>query len=230
MEFLIEVKDLVKIYQVGDIEIPALSGVSLSIETGEFVAIMGSSGSGKSTFMNILGCLDVPTRGSYFLSGTEIGSLTRDELAHLRNQKIGFVFQGFNLLARTSAQDNVELPLIYSPTPARERHHLAKEALASVGLAGREDHNPNQLSGGQQQRVAIARALVNHPAIILADEPTGNLDTKTSMEIMQLLTQLNEEQKMTIILVTHEPDISTFTRRIIQFKDGLVLQDRPQVK
>jgi len=228
MEFLIEVKDLVKIYQVGDIEIPALSGVSLSIETGEFVAIMGSSGSGKSTFMNILGCLDVPTRGSYFLSGTEIGSLTRDELAHLRNQKIGFVFQGFNLLARTSAQDNVELPLIYSPTPARERHHLAKEALASVGLAGREDHNPNQLSGGQQQRVAIARALVNHPAIILADEPTGNLDTKTSMEIMQLLTQLNEEQKMTIILVTHEPDISTFTRRIIQFKDGLVLQDRPQ--
>jgi len=228
MEFLIEVKDLVKIYQVGDIEIPALSGVSLSIETGEFVAIMGSSGSGKSTFMNILGCLDVPTRGSYFLSGTEIGSLTRDELAHLRNQKIGFVFQGFNLLARTSAQDNVELPLIYSPTPARERHHLAKEALASVGLAGREDHNPNQLSGGQQQRVAIARALVNHPSIILADEPTGNLDTKTSMEIMQLLTQLNEEQKMTIILVTHEPDISTFTRRIIQFKDGLVLQDRPQ--
>ena len=230
MEFLIEAKDLVKIYQVGDIEIPALNGVSLSIEVGEFVAIMGSSGSGKSTFMNILGCLDVPTRGSYFLSGTEIGSLTRDELAHLRNQKIGFVFQGFNLLARTSAQDNVELPLIYSPTPARERHHLAKEALASVGLAGREDHNPNQLSGGQQQRVAIARALVNHPAIILADEPTGNLDTKTSMEIMQLLTQLNEEQKMTIILVTHEPDISTFTRRIIQFKDGLVLQDRPQVK
>lgn len=228
MEFLIEAKDLVKIYQVGDIEIPALNGVSLSIETGEFVAIMGSSGSGKSTFMNILGCLDVPTRGSYFLSGTEIGSLDRDELAHLRNQKIGFVFQGFNLLARTSALDNVELPLIYSTTPSRERHRMAMEALASVGLSGREDHHPNQLSGGQQQRVAIARSLVNHPSIILADEPTGNLDTKTSMEIMQLLTQLNEEQKMTIILVTHEPDISTFTRRIIQFKDGLVLQDRPQ--
>jgi putative ABC transport system ATP-binding protein len=187
---------------------------------------MGSSGSGKSTFMNILGCLDVPTRGSYFLSGTEIGSLTRDELAHLRNQKIGFVFQGFNLLARTSALDNVELPLIYSTTPSRERHRMAMEALASVGLSGREDHHPNQLSGGQQQRVAIARSLVNHPSILLADEPTGNLDTKTSVEIMQLLTQLNEEKKITIILVTHEPDIASFTRRHIQFKDGQVLQDR----
>ncbi|OGP51012.1 MAG: macrolide ABC transporter ATP-binding protein [Deltaproteobacteria bacterium RBG_13_43_22] len=228
MENLIQVKDLFKIYEFGDIQIPALNGVSLSIEAGEFVAIMGSSGSGKSTFMNILGCLDVPTRGSYFLSGNAIGSMSRDALAQLRNQQIGFVFQGFNLLARTSALENVELPLIYGPTPARERHHLAKEALVSVGLSGREDHHPNQLSGGQQQRVAIARALVNHPSIILADEPTGNLDTKTSLEIMQLLTQLNEEQKITIILVTHEQDISTFTRRVIQFKDGLVLQDRLQ--
>jgi putative ABC transport system ATP-binding protein len=228
METLIQVQDLYKIYVLGDIEIPALNGVSVSIEAGEFVSIMGSSGSGKSTFMNILGCLDVPSRGVYYLSGTEIGSLNRDELAQLRNQKIGFVFQGFNLLARTSALENVELPLIYGPKPSRERHHLAKEALASVGLSGREDHHPNQLSGGQQQRVAIARALVNHPSILLADEPTGNLDTRTSLEIMQLLTQLNEEQKITIILVTHEPDISTFTRRIIQFKDGLVLQDQLQ--
>jgi putative ABC transport system ATP-binding protein len=224
---LIEVKDLVKIYRVGDIEIPALNGVSLSIAAGEFVSIMGSSGSGKSTFMNVLGCLDVPTRGSYLLDGVEVGSLKRDDLAHLRNQKIGFVFQGFNLLPRTSAIENVELPLIYSTIPARERRQRAQEALAAVGLSGREHHHSNQLSGGQQQRVAIARALVNKPAIILADEPTGNLDTKTSQEIMQLLTQLNGEQNMTIILVTHEPDISYYTRRIIQFKDGVVLSDRP---
>ncbi len=228
METLIQVKDLFKIYEVGDIQIPALNGVTLSIEVGEFVSIMGSSGSGKSTFMNILGCLDVPTSGTYFLGGEDIGSMNRDELARLRNQKIGFVFQGFNLLARTSALENVELPLIYGPIPSRDHRRQAIEALASVGLSGREDHHPNQLSGGQQQRVAIARALVNRPSIILADEPTGNLDTKTSVEIMQLLTQLNEEQKITIILVTHEQDISTFTRRIIQFKDGLVLQDRPQ--
>lgn len=226
MEQLIQVQDLYKIYSLGDIDIPALNGVSLSINAGEFVSIMGSSGSGKSTFMNILGCLDVPTKGSYFLNGIDIGSLNRDDLAHLRNQKIGFVFQGFNLLARTSALENVELPLLYGPTHARERRRKAMEALASVGLAGREDHHPNQLSGGQQQRVAIARALVNSPSIIMADEPTGNLDTKTSLEIMQLLTGLNEEQKITVILVTHEPDISTFTRRIIQFKDGQVLQDR----
>lgn len=226
MEQLIQVQDLYKIYSLGDVDIPALNGISLSIEAGEFVAIMGSSGSGKSTFMNILGCLDVPTRGSYFLNGIDIGSLNRDDLAHLRNQKIGFVFQGFNLLARTSALENVELPLLYGPTHARERRRKAMEALASVGLGGREDHHPNQLSGGQQQRVAIARALVNNPSIIMADEPTGNLDTKTSLEIMQLLTQLNGEQKITIILVTHEPDISTFTRRIIQFKDGQVLQDQ----
>jgi putative ABC transport system ATP-binding protein len=224
---LIEVKDLVKIYKLGDIEIPALNGVSLSIAAGEFVSIMGSSGSGKSTFMNVLGCLDVPTQGSYFLDGIEVGSLKRDELAHLRNQKIGFVFQGFNLLSRTSAIENVELPLIYSTVPSRERRQRAQEALAAVGLSGREGHHSNQLSGGQQQRVAIARALVNKPSIILADEPTGNLDTKTSQEIMQLLTQLNGEQNMTIILVTHEPDISNFTRRIIHFKDGIVLSDSP---
>ena len=222
---LIEVRDLTKIYQVGDIEIPALNQVTLSIAAGEFVSIMGSSGSGKSTFMNILGCLDVPSGGSYYLDGIEIGSLSQDQLAHLRNRKIGFVFQGFNLLSRTSALENVELPLIYSALPFRERHQRAREALASVGLAGREEHHSNQLSGGQQQRVAIARALVNKPSIILADEPTGNLDTKTSLEIMQLLTQLNEEQQMTIILVTHEADISRFTRRIILFKDGQVIKD-----
>jgi putative ABC transport system ATP-binding protein len=227
MEALIEVRELFKIYSLGDVEISALNGVSLSIEAGEFVSIMGSSGSGKSTFMNILGCLDVPTRGIYMLDGRDIGSLNRDELAHLRNQKLGFVFQGFNLLARTSALENVELPLLYGPIHARERRQRAMESLASVGLSGREDHHPNQLSGGQQQRVAIARALVNHPSIIMADEPTGNLDTKTSMEIMQLLTQLNEEQKITVILVTHEPDIATFTRRAIQFKDGQVIQDQP---
>jgi putative ABC transport system ATP-binding protein len=222
---LIEVRDLTKVYQIGDIEIPALNQVTLSIAAGEFVSIMGSSGSGKSTFMNILGCLDVPSGGSYYLDGIEIGSLSKDQLAHLRNRKIGFVFQGFNLLSRTSALENVELPLIYSALPFRERHQRAREALASVGLAGREEHHSNQLSGGQQQRVAIARALVNKPSIILADEPTGNLDTKTSLEIMQLLTQLNEEQRMTIILVTHEADISRFTRRIILFKDGQVIQD-----
>ncbi|HMK66168.1 MAG TPA: ABC transporter ATP-binding protein [Thermodesulfobacteriota bacterium] len=226
MEALIEVRELYKIYSLGDVEISALNGVSLSIQAGEFVSIMGSSGSGKSTFMNILGCLDVPTRGTYILDGRDIGSLNRDELAHLRNQKIGFVFQGFNLLARTSALENVELPLLYGPIHAKERRQRAMEALASVGLSGREDHHPNQLSGGQQQRVAIARALVNHPSIIMADEPTGNLDTKTSMEIMQLMTQLNAEQKITVILVTHEPDIATFTRRAIQFKDGQVIQDR----
>jgi putative ABC transport system ATP-binding protein len=225
MKSLIEVKDLVKVYTLGDIEIPALNGVSLAIAAGEFVSIMGSSGSGKSTFMNILGCLDIPTRGSYFLDGSEVGSLSKDDLAHLRNQKIGFVFQGFNLLSRTSALDNVELPLIYSAIPLRERRRKAREALAAVGLAGRETHHTNQLSGGQQQRVAIARALVNQPSIIFADEPTGNLDTKTSLEIMQLLTQLNEEQRITIILVTHEPDISRFTRRVIYFKDGQVLKD-----
>jgi putative ABC transport system ATP-binding protein len=227
---LIQVTDLCKTYQVGDIVIPALGGVTLEIETGEFVSIMGSSGSGKSTFMNILGCLDVPTGGAYYLDGISIQTLTRDELARIRNQKIGFVFQGFNLLARTSALENVELPLIYGTVQARDRRRLAVEALRAVGLEGREDHHPNQLSGGQQQRVAIARALVNQPAIILADEPTGNLDTKTSLEIMQLLTRLNEEKKITVIIVTHEQDIATFTRRKIVFKDGQVLEDLSLVR
>ena len=223
---LIQVTDLCKTYQLGDIAITALCGVTLAIETGEFVSIMGSSGSGKSTFMNILGCLDVPTAGSYYLDGISIQTLSRDELARIRNQKIGFVFQGFNLLARTSALENVELPLIYGTVNARDRRRLAVESLKAVGLEGREDHHPNQLSGGQQQRVAIARALVNQPAILLADEPTGNLDTKTSMEIMQLLTRLNEDQKITVVIVTHEADIATFTRRKIVFKDGQVLEDR----
>jgi putative ABC transport system ATP-binding protein len=226
MPALIQVTDLCKTYQVGDIAIPALEKVSLTIDTGEFVSIMGSSGSGKSTFMNILGCLDVPSQGAYYLDGISIETLSRDELARIRNQKIGFVFQGFNLLARTSALENVELPLIYGTVPSRDRHRLAVEALKAVGLEGREDHHPNQLSGGQQQRVAIARALVNQPAIILADEPTGNLDTKTSVEIMQLLNRLNEEKKITVIIVTHEPDIAAFTKRKIVFKDGQVLEDR----
>lgn len=227
MDPVIQVKDLYKVYKIGDIEIPALNGVSVSIQAGEFVSIMGSSGSGKSTFMNVLGCLDEPTKGSYHLEGIDVGSLSRDELAQLRNKKIGFVFQGFNLLARTSARENVELPLLYSSTPFRERTRLALEALSAVGLADREDHHPNQLSGGQQQRVAIARALVNHPSIIMADEPTGNLDTKTSVEIMQLLTGLNEEKGITVILVTHESDIANFTRRSIQFKDGKIIKDSP---
>jgi putative ABC transport system ATP-binding protein len=226
MEHLIEVRDLVKNYSLGDIDIPALNGITLSIQSGEFLSIMGASGSGKSTFMNILGCLDVPTGGTYTLEGVDIGTLNRDALAHLRNQKIGFVFQGFNLLTRTSALENVELPLLYGTTHTRERRRKANEALEAVGLGGREDHHPNQLSGGQQQRVAIARALVNNPSIIMADEPTGNLDTKTSLEIMQLLTRLNEEQKITVILVTHEQDIAAFTRRIILFKDGQVIQDQ----
>jgi putative ABC transport system ATP-binding protein len=229
MPALIQVNNLCKTYQVGDIAIPALEGVSLTIDTGEFVSIMGSSGSGKSTFMNILGCLDVPSQGAYYLDGISIETLSRDELARIRNQKIGFVFQGFNLLARTSALENVELPLLYGTVPSRDRHRLAVESLQAVGLEGREDHHPNQLSGGQQQRVAIARALVNQPAIILADEPTGNLDTKTSMEIMQLLTRLNQEKKITVIIVTHEPDIAAFTKRKIVFKDGQVLEDRSLV-
>jgi len=223
---LIQVTDLCKTYQVGEIAIQAICGVTLGIDTGEFVSIMGSSGSGKSTFMNILGCLDIPNQGSYYLDGISIESLGRDDLAQIRNQKIGFVFQGFNLLSRTSALENVELPLIYSAVSSRDRRRKALEALQAVGLSGREHHHPNQLSGGQQQRVAIARALVNQPAIILADEPTGNLDTKTSLEIMQLLTRLNENQKMTVVIVTHEPDIATFTRRTIFFRDGQVLEDR----
>ncbi len=226
MNELIRVENVHKIYRMGDVEVPALRGVSVVIERGEFVAIMGSSGSGKSTFMNILGCLDHPTSGKYFLEGEEVGSLSRNEWAHIRNRRIGFVFQGFNLLARTSAVENVELPMMYNGYAGKQRHERAMEVLALVGLGNRVDHLPNQLSGGQQQRVAIARALVNRPSLILADEPTGNLDSTTSGEIMALFQRLNWEQGMTIILVTHEPDIAVHARRQIQFKDGLVVSDR----
>jgi len=222
---LIEAQKLSKVYQLGDIEVKALDGISASIEKGEFVAIMGQSGSGKSTFMNVLGCLDTPTDGRYLLDGVETGGLSRDELAEIRNKKLGFVFQGFNLLSRTSALENVELPMLYNGFPARERQERARKALKSVGLEGREDHHPNQLSGGQQQRVAIARALVNDAPVILADEPTGNLDTKTSVEIMELFVRLNRESNITVILVTHEHDIAAYSRRIIRFLDGHIVSD-----
>ena len=209
---LIEVRDIAKVYHLGDIDLEVLKSVSTTIEKGEFVAIMGPSGSGKSTFMNILGCLDQPTGGTHLMEGVDVGRLSRDELAEIRNRKIGFVFQGFNLLSRTSALENTELPMLYNGLPARERRERALAALKSVGLEGREDHHPNQLSGGQQQRVAIARALVNEAPIILADEPTGNLDTKTSAEIMELFVKLNRESHITVILVTHEPDIADTAR------------------
>ena len=222
---LIEAKDITKVYQIGDIKVKALSDVSVTIAKGEFVAVMGPSGSGKSTFMNILGCLDKPTDGKYFLEEIDISALGRDELAGIRNKKIGFVFQGYNLLPRTSAIENVELPMLYDGVPAQERRQKAIDALKSVGLEGREDHNPNQLSGGQQQRVAIARALVNSAPLILADEPTGNLDTKTSVEIMELFVKLNTESNITVILVTHENDIAAFSRRVIKFLDGRIMSD-----
>ena len=222
---LIETEDLYKIYDAGEAPVHALDGVSVKIEPGEFVAIMGPSGSGKSTFMNIIGCLDQPTRGRYLLGGVETGRLTRDDLATIRNEKIGFVFQGFNLLPRTSALENVELPMFYRSMPQAERKHKALEALKRLGLEGREHHHPNQLSGGQQQRVAIARALVNDAPLILADEPTGNLDTKTSIEIMELLVRLNRDDHMTIVLVTHEHDIAAFSCRIIHFLDGCIVSD-----
>jgi len=222
---LIEVRELRKVYRLGDIEVNALMDVSTTIEKGEFVAIMGPSGSGKSTFMNVLGCLDQPTSGLYLLEGIDVGKLNRDELAGIRNKKIGFVFQGFNLLSRTSAIENVEIPLLYDGRHAKERRERALAALKSVGLEGREHHHPNQLSGGQQQRVAIARALVNDAPIILADEPTGNLDTKTSIEIMELLVKLNTESNITVTLVTHEPDIATYSRRQIKFLDGRIVSD-----
>ena len=224
---LIDVRDITKVYTLGDIPLTALSNVSLTIEKGEFIAIMGPSGSGKSTFMNILGCLDKATSGSYLLDGQDVSRLDRDELAEIRNRKIGFVFQGFNLLRRTSALENVELPMLYSSIPAKERKELAAAALKVVGLEGREDHYSNQLSGGQQQRVAIARAIVNRAPIIFADEPTGNLDTKTSVEIMELFVELNAGSGMTIIIVTHEPDIAAFSRRVIKFVDGKIISDGP---
>ena len=223
---LIEIDRLTKMYQLGDVTVHALRGVSLAIERGSFVAIMGPSGSGKSTFMNIVGCLDKPSSGSYVLDGVNVSTLSRDELGEIRNQKIGFVFQQFNLLARTSAVENVELPLLYSAREIPDRQAKAMQSLAWVGLGGREHHHPNQLSGGQQQRVAIARALINDPQIILADEPTGALDSRTSVEIMALFQKLNRESGISIVVVTHEPDIAQYSGRVIRFKDGHVVSDQ----
>ena len=224
-ETLIDVHDLWKVYELGDVQVHALRGVSVAIAAGEFVAVMGASGSGKSTFMNIVGCLDRPTRGTYRLTGTDVATLSADQRAAIRNRQIGFVFQNFNLLTRTSALENVELPLFYSDVPLAEQHQRARAALAAVGLSGREQSVPSQLSGGQQQRVAIARALVNRPSLVLADEPTGNLDTRTSVEILEIFQRLNREQGITIVLVTHEPDIATFAARVITFRDGEIIAD-----
>lgn len=222
---LIDTRDLYKIYKLGDVEVRALNGVSVSIEPGEFVAVMGPSGSGKSTFMNILGCLDKPTSGTYTLDGIDVTATDLSKLAGVRNRKIGFVFQGFNLIKRTTAVENVELPMIYNHTPARERREKALAALKAVGLEQRAFHLPNQLSGGQQQRVAIARSLVCDAPIIFADEPTGNLDTKMSIEVMELFTRLNKEMGKTVILITHEPDIAEYASRLIKFKDGQKISD-----
>lgn len=222
---LIEIHNFIKTYQTGESSFNALDDVSLSIEAGEFVAIMGTSGSGKSTFMNMLGCLDKPTSGTYFLDGTDVSKMSTDELSEIRNLKLGFVFQGFNLISRTSAIENVEMPMIYKGVPHEERLSRAKSALKIVGLENREHHLPNQMSGGQQQRVAIARAIVNDAPIILADEPTGNLDTKTSIEVMEFFVKLNAVAKKTIILVTHEPDIAEYCKRIVRFKDGKIISD-----
>ena len=227
MAALMELKDIVKIYRMGDQELRALDGISLTVNDGEFIAIMGASGSGKSTLMNLMGCLDRPTSGSYRLAGDEVSRLTTNQLAQVRNHIIGFVFQGFNLLARTSSVENVALPLIYAGVSKRERLKRAEEALGQVGLAGREHHHPNQLSGGQQQRVAIARALVTQPKVILADEPTGNLDSRTSVEVMAVLQQLGR-QGLTVVLVTHEPDIANYTGRVVVVRDGRLVSDTPQ--
>ena len=224
---LIVCRDLVKTYSMGETDVHALRGVSLTITAGECVAIMGASGSGKSTVMNILGCLDVPTSGTYELDGVDVSTLGANRLADIRNRKIGFVFQNFNLIPRTTARENVQLPLFYRGIPSREQQALALRALERVGLAGRERHHPSQLSGGQQQRVAIARALVTNPILILADEPTGNLDSQASREIMDMLTRLNTQEKMTIVLVTHEPEIAQYAHRVITMKDGIILSDRP---
>jgi putative ABC transport system ATP-binding protein len=222
---VIQLEQIHKTYVMGDVEVHALRGVSLTIREGEFVAIMGTSGSGKSTTMNIIGCLDRPTRGTYILDGDDVSQMSKDERADIRRQKIGFVFQGFNLLSRTSALENVELPMLYSDVEAGERRARALAALRSVGLVGREQNHPNQLSGGQQQRVAIARALVNDPALILADEPTGNLDSRTSVEVMEIFQRLNRERGITLVLVTHEPDIAEYASRVVVFKDGRIKKD-----
>jgi putative ABC transport system ATP-binding protein len=221
----IRLENIVKTYDLGEVQVHALRGVSLEIYPGEFVAVMGASGSGKSTLMNIIGCLDKATRGRYFLDGKDVSGLTKKELAKIRSQKIGFVFQQFNLLSRTSALENVELPTIYAGVPIQERERRAREALQRVGLAEREGHFPSQLSGGQQQRVAIARALVNNPALLLADEPTGNLDSRTSVEIMDILQKLNDEHGLTVVIVTHEPDIAQYAKRALEFRDGKMKKD-----
>ena len=226
MPVLIQCEDLWKIYRLGDVEVQALRGLDLSIEQGEFVAIMGASGSGKSTLMNILGCLDQPTKGQYRLNGIDVAALRHDQLAEIRNQQIGFVFQNFNLIPRTSALENAQLPLFYRGLALKEQRAMATAALSRVGLQGREGHYPTQLSGGQQQRVAIARALVTSPSLLLADEPTGNLDTQSSQEVMAILDGLNKEQGITIILVTHEIDIAAYAEREVVIKDGRVLTDR----
>ena len=224
---VIQLEGIHKTYAMGETEVHALRGVSLNVSAGEFVAIMGASGSGKSTLMNIIGCLDRPTRGTYILDGQDVSQLSKDERADIRLQKLGFVFQGFNLLARTSALENVELPMLYSGVEAAVRHKRAADALLSVGLAGREQNHPNQLSGGQQQRVAIARSLVNNPALILADEPTGALDSRTSVEVMEIFQRLNRERGLTLILVTHERDIAEYADRVVVFKDGRIIRDSP---
>ena len=221
----IRLENVHKIYDLGEIQVPALRGVSLEIYPGEFVAVMGASGSGKSTLMNIVGCLDRPTRGRYLLDGKDVSALTKDELAAIRSHKIGFVFQQFNLLPRTSALENVELPTIYAGVPIEERAKRAGQALKRVGLAERAGHFPSQLSGGQQQRVAIARALVNNPSLLLADEPTGNLDSRTSVEIMEILQGLNDQQQLTVVIVTHEPDIAQYAKRALEFRDGKLRRD-----
>jgi putative ABC transport system ATP-binding protein len=224
---VIRLEGVHKTYSMGDVEVHALRGISLDIREGEFVAIMGTSGSGKSTMMNIIGCLDSPTRGAYALDGQDVSSLSKDERADIRLRKLGFVFQGFNLLSRTSALENVELPMLYAGADPAERRRRALEALHSVGLAGREQNHPNQLSGGQQQRVAIARALVNEPRLILADEPTGALDSRTSVEVMEIFQRLNRERGITLVLVTHEPDIAAYADRVVVFKDGRIQKDYP---
>jgi putative ABC transport system ATP-binding protein len=226
---VISVKNLVKTYVVGEIEVRALRGVNLDVEPGEFLAVTGTSGSGKSTFMHIAGCLDRPTSGQYFLDGDDVSRMSKDQLAAVRNKKIGFVFQGFNLLSRTSALDNVELPMLYggSAPKTADRHKRALDMLTAVGLGNRADHHPNQLSGGQQQRVAIARALVNNPSILLADEPTGNLDTKTSIEVMDIFQRLNRERGITVLLITHEHDIAEYGTRILTCRDGHIVSDSP---